>query len=191
MRKQHERMHFHKPLHSKHTLVSAFQEAVLRYTSTILLPASIATAALAAVGWLVVVLVVGLQDWRRRLGHVTLRALLAVPGQRPRAAEREEILDGVSRRVSLLGVAAGRPSRLAGARAADGDGAVGVVDDVVAHAAQDGASDHAGAVRSHDDHHRLLILRDATDHLARLASHRPQHTRQLNKTAAVNTQHRE
>ena len=62
------------------------------------------------------------------------------------------------------------------ARAADDDGTVRMVDEVVADAAQDRAPHSAHAARAHADHGRLLLVGDATDHLSRLPGRRPQHT---------------
>ena len=64
-------------------------------------------------------------------------------------------------------------------RAADCDGAVGVVDEVIADAAEDRTSHLAHASRARHDHDGLLLLRDATDHLAGLPSRRAQDPRQL------------
>ena len=56
--------------------------------------------------------------------------------------------------------------------AVDEDGAVGVVEDVVADAAHDGATDQAEAARSDDDHGGRVALRRVADELARArASH--------------------
>ena len=52
---------------------------------------------------------------------------------------------------------------------ADDDRAVGVVNDVVAGAAHDGASHGAQSPRAHHDHDRLLLGRSLADHLARLS----------------------
>ena len=65
------------------------------------------------------------------------------------------------------------------ARAADDDGTVRMVDEVVADAAQDRAPHSAHTPRAHADHGRLLLVGDATDHLSRLPGRRPQHTLDL------------
>ena len=92
---------------------------------------------------------------------------------------REEILDRVTRRVPCLPPVGAAKSRSRTVRATHCDGAVCMVDEVVADAAEDRTTHLAHATRARHDHDGLLLLGDATDHLAGLAGRRAQDPREL------------